>query len=367
MSTAPVRYIKPVMPEPEEWLPYLRESYASGYYANFGPAVRLFERRLQERYARGRAVVTAPNATNGLVTALQALGVKGRVLTPAYTFPATAQAILMAGCTPKFCDVAESTWELDPGCVERALQDPQVGAVMHVRAYGFAHDLSWLEELARRRGIPLIVDAAAAIGGEASRQGHVGQQGDMEVFSFHATKVFGIGEGAAIFSPSRHEQALREASNFGIRYPDVVARGQNSKMSDFQAAVGLALLDRIDTFVRRRHEVALRYHQALRGRSGVRQVQAPELSPWQSYPLRLEADRDTAAVMRHAMERGVELKRGYYQSLDRSAYFAGFCDAPLTVTASLTPAVLCLPVHSDMSDESAERVIEAVSKALGSG
>lgn len=364
MSAKPVRYINPVMPPPEEWLPYLRESYASGYYSNFGPAAREFEHRLKHRYARDRAVVTAANATTGLVAALQALDIKGKVLTPAYTFPATAQAILMAGCRPKFCDVSESTWELDPGSVELALQDPEVGAVMHVRAYGFAHDLTWLERLTRQHGVPLLVDSAAAMGSEASSQGWVGQQGDLEVFSFHATKVFGIGEGGVIFSAPRHEQPLREASNFGIRYPDVMARGQNSKMSDFQAAVGLAVLGRIDAFVQRRREIAARYHEALQGQPCVRQLQKPDLSPWQSYPVHLEADRDPAAIMRRALDLGVELKRGYYKPLHQSGYFAGFCDAPLPVTESLAPAVLCLPVHSDMSAESAARVVEVTLRAL---
>jgi dTDP-4-amino-4,6-dideoxygalactose transaminase len=312
-------------------------------------------------------VVTASNATNGLVTALQALAVRGKVLTPAYTFPATAQAILMAGCTPKFCDVAEATWELDSTCVEEALQDPEVGAVMHVRAYGFGHDLAWLERMARQRGVPLIVDAAAAIGSEASQHGSVGQQGDVEVFSFHATKVFGIGEGAAIFSAPRLETALREASNFGIRYPDVVARGQNSKLSDFQAAVGLAVLGRIDGFVQRRREIAQHYHRALAGHAAVQQAHAPTLSPWQSYPLRLGAGHDAAALMQRALELGVELKRGYYRALNRSTYFAEFSGGSLPITDALASAVVCLPVHSDMSTESAERVIEIVTRSLAAG
>jgi len=364
MSAKTVRYIKPVMPTPEEWLPHLRESYSSGYYSNFGPAVRAFEQRLQQRYARGRSVVTAPNATNGLVVALQALGVKGKVLTPAYTFPATAQAILMAGCTPKFCDVAEDTWELGPAGVVKALEDPGLGAILHVRAYGFGHDLAWLERLAQARKLPLIVDSAAAIGGEASRRGQVGQQGDLEVFSFHATKVFGIGEGGALFSAPHHEPALREASNFGMRYPDVSGPGQNSKMSDFQAAVGLALLERIDAFVQRRREVAERYHQALQGHLALARLQPPALSPWQSYPLQLKVGRDAARMMQAALELAVETKRGYYQPLNRTAYFKDFADAALPVTDALAPSVVCLPVHSDMTEESVQQVIAAVSRAL---
>lgn len=365
MSGDVIRYIKPVLPTPEEWTPHLQESYAVGYFANFGPTVRHFERRLKQAYARDRAVVTAPNATNGLVVALQALGVRGKVLIPSYTFPATAHAVLMAGCTPVFCDIAEDTWELEPGCVAQALQGGDIRAIMHVRAYGFAHDLTWLENLARDRKIPLIVDSAAAIGGAASANGHVGQQGDAEVFSFHATKVFGIGEGGALFTDEKHEGAFRAASNFGIRYPDVIMAGQNSKMSDFQAAVGLAVLDRMDGFVTRRNEVARHYHRALAGLAWVEHAPDPGLSPWQSYPLRLRANRDVQGLMEQALALGLELKRGYHRALHRTTYFSRFAHDGLPVTEAVSEAVVCLPVYSDMSIELADEVLRRITKAAG--
>jgi dTDP-4-amino-4,6-dideoxygalactose transaminase len=358
MSADAIRYIKPVLPLPEEWLPYLRESYAAGYFANFGPAVKTFEQRLKEKYARGRAVVTAPNATNGLVAALQALGVKGKVLTPAYTFPATGQAILMAQCTPVFCDVSEDTWELAPDAVAQALRNPEIRAILHVRAYGFGHDLGWLEALAKGCGIPLVIDAAAAIGGEHSLAGKVGQQGTMEVFSFHATKVFGIGEGAALFSAPEHEQTLRTASNFGIRYPDVAGPGQNNKMSDFQAAVGLAILDKIDSFIQRRKAVVERYHQTLAGLDWISHAPDPDLSPWQSYPVRLRAGKNLKHIMERAAVLGLELKRGYYRPLHSTSYFSRFTHTDLPTTDAVSKEVICMPVYSDMPMDMAERVLQ---------
>ncbi len=358
MSGDMIRYIKPVMPSPEDWTPYLRESYAVGYYANFGPAVRMFERRLKEKYARQRAAITSPSATVGLVCALQALGIRGKVLTPAHTFPATAHAILMAECTPVFCDISEDTWELDPAAVSKALADPDIKAVMHVRAYGFCHDLAWLEALTRARNIPLIIDAAAAIGGMHSTHGHVGQQGDVEVFSFHATKVFGIGEGAALFMDQKHEEAFRLASNFGIQYPDVVGPGQNSKLSDFQAAVGLAVLDKIDGFIECRRAVAERYHKALAGLDWIAHAPEPSLSPWQSYPVRLAAGHDAKRIMEKAASNGLELKRGYYHPLHRTRYFSRFSHMDLPMTDAVSGQIVCLPVYSDMPPHLADRVLE---------
>lgn len=364
MNTDVIRYIKPVLPKPEEWAPYLRESYESGYFANFGPAVRRFETRLREKYARTRAVITGPNATNSLVAALQALNISGKVLTPSYTFPATIHAILMAGCTPLFCDISDETWELDPAALEMALADPEIGAILHVRAYGFGHDLAWLERAAKRREVPLIVDAAAAIGGEQSSVGHVGQQGDVEVFSFHATKVFGMGEGSASFARPDLDGAFRLASNFGIRYPDVVGAGQNSKLSDFQAAVGLAMLDRIDGYIAQRRRVAERYHATLGKLPSIRQAPNPNLAPWQSYPVRLAPGHDAGMVLERALAAGLELKRGYYKPLHQSTRFHPFAHGSLAVSEDISTQVICLPVYSDMPIGLADRVLEIFQNSL---
>lgn len=359
MSDLPIRYMRPVMPAPEEWLPYLKDSYAIGYYANFGPAAREFERKLKQRYARGRAALSSPSATTGLVTALMGLGVHGKVLTPSHTFPATTQAILMAGCTPVFGDIGDDSWELDPAAAEQALaRHPDIRAILHVRAYGFGHDLSHLQSLADAKRIPLIIDAASALGCPASVSGHVGQQGAVEVFSLHATKVFGIGEGAVLFMDPQHDATFRTASNFGMDYPDIVAAGLNNKMSDFQAAIGLAVLERIDGFIRHRQSVVARYRKTLSRLGGVHQAPPPELAPWQCYPVRLRAGMDVERIIGQAAEQGLELRHGYYKPLHRTSYFSRYADAPLPITDAVSESLICLPVYSDMSDELADRVLE---------
>lgn len=363
-NNAMIRFIRPLLPEPAEWSPYLRESYQSRYFANTGPATRLFERRLAERYARGRAVVTGPNATNSLTAALQALGVRGKVLTPAYTFPATAQAILMAGCEPVFSDVAADTWEMDARAAMPALERGGISALLHVRPYGLGRDVKSLEDLAKSHRVPLIIDSAAALGAGASVSGPVGQQGDVEVFSLHATKVFAIGEGGAAFMRPELEERFRRVSNFGLHNPDVTERGQNSKLSDFQAAVGLAVLDRIDGFIARRQQIACRYHAALSGHPAVRVAPRPELAPWQYYPVLLTPGIDLDGVIARAAGLGLELKRGYNRPLHLTTCFSPFAASPLPITEDLCDYLLCLPVYSDMPEELAETALERCLQAL---
>lgn len=358
-----IRFIKPVIPAPEEWTPYLRESYEIGYYTNTGPAVKQFEKRLQEKYGRDRAAVTAPNATNALVAALQALGVTGKVLTPSYTFPATAHAILMAGAEPLFCDIAADSWELDPSAAARILEREKVGAILHLRPYGIGRDAAPFEALARKHGIPLVIDSAAALGTAASSEDFVGQQGDIEVFSLHATKVFAIGEGGLSLMRPELEQRFRQVSNFGISYPDILARGQNSKMSDFQAAVGLAMLRHIDGHVAQRHRVAANYHRRLSSLPGVLQAPHPDLAPWQCYPLLLAPGKDAGAVVEACLEQGLELKRGYYKPLHRTSLFARYATA-LPVTDDLGARMIVLPVYSDMSLELSDEVLARFTRVL---
>jgi dTDP-4-amino-4,6-dideoxygalactose transaminase len=359
MTRPSIPYIKPLIPPPEAWIGHLKESYASGYYANFGPAVRNFEHQLKSKYARDRAVISCPSATHGLVCALQALGIRGKVLMPSYTFVATAQAVLMAGCEPVFGDISPQTWELDPAVAESLVEREDIQAIIHVRAFGFGHDLAAMQELAASHRLPLIVDAAAALGTHASATGHVGQQGDVEIFSLHATKVFAIGEGGVAFAKPELEEPLRRASNFGIQYPDdVTGPGLNSKLSDFQAAVGLGVLERIDGYIDHRQSVAEHYHRTLSKVRWVEFTPPPELSPWQSYPMLLDAGKDISRIISRALEDGLELKRGYYQPLHRTTFLARYAKAPLPNTDQLCTHVVCLPVHSDMAAATRDRVLE---------
>ncbi|HEX4299947.1 MAG TPA: DegT/DnrJ/EryC1/StrS family aminotransferase [Gammaproteobacteria bacterium] len=358
-----IRYIRPEIPPPEEWLPHLRESYELGYFTNTGPAVRRFEAALAAKYARGRAAVSGPNATNALVAALDTLGVhRGRVLTPSYTFPATAQAIRMVGAEPEFCDIDPETWELDPAAVRSRLARGGITAIMHVRAYGFGHDLDWLESAAREHGVPLLIDSAAALGGASSISGHVGQQGDIEVFSLHATKVFAIGEGSVTLMHPELEQRYRRVSNFGIGYPDVQDPGLNSKLSDFQAAVGLAVLDHIDAHIAHRQRIAARYREDLTGLPQLHRLQPPTLSPWQSYPVLLGPGVDAGRVLERALASGLELKRGYYRPLHQTTRFGS--EARLPVTEQLAGRVVCLPVYSSMPEHTAGEVLRRFRAAL---
>jgi len=132
-------FIRPVVPAPELWLPFLEPAYAERRFANGGPAATRLEQELTAAYGRGREAVVVSSGTAGLVAALLALDVTGRVVLPSFTFAATAYAVALAGCEPVFCEVSRDTWELDPAALALALEG-DVAAVLHVRPFGLCRN-----------------------------------------------------------------------------------------------------------------------------------------------------------------------------------------------------------------------------------
>lgn len=305
------------------------------------------------------------SCTTGLIAALLALRVRGIVVVPSFTFPATAHAVALAGCQPMFCDVSPVTWELDPDALLNILQAGRIGAVIHVRSYGFGRDLSPVERLTRRFGVPLIVDAAAALGGRLNDGRWIGHQGELEVFSLHATKVFGIGEGGVIFAPPHLVANLRAVINFGLVNGNVLMPGLNGKLSELHAAVGLAVLNHIEPWLGLRRRIAQEYRACFSSGAGTKSWDQIGDPAWQSYPLLLPPGIDAHEVLLHALNAGVELRRYYFPALHQTPCFGHCARTELPNSEMLARRMLCLPVHSDMAVGEIREVALRVQKAIG--
>jgi dTDP-4-amino-4,6-dideoxygalactose transaminase len=354
-------FIRPTTPAPEAWLELLAPAYAERRYSNFGPVATRLERELERRYASpGRNVVLVASATAGLAAALLALEVRGAVAMPSFTFPATASAVALASCEPLFLDVSPHTWELDLAQLEHALQHRRVGAILHVRTLGLCHPLDELERLARAAEVPLIVDAAASLGGRDERGAWVGGSGDAEVFSMHAAKVFGVGEGGAVFVREPLAVRVRATINFGLRDGAPAMLGFNGKLSEVHAAIGLAVLERIDGFLARRAAIAERYRAELTAAAGLEHAPSAGRPPWQAYPIALPGD--AASAVRRLVAGGVGVRRYYAPALHRTPPYAA--DVHLPTTDDLSARMICLPVYSDMTDAELEEIIEIANGVL---
>jgi dTDP-4-amino-4,6-dideoxygalactose transaminase len=351
-------FIRPSVPAPEEWLPDLRASYKAGWFSNRGPAVQALEQELAGGFGRPAAAVT--NATVGLTAVLLALDVRGQVVLPSFTFPATACAIQLAGCEPVFCDVDADTWELDPAALKEALSD-DIAAVIHVRAFGLCRDLSAIEDVCAAADVPLVVDSAAGLGGRTAAGDQIGHTGLCEVFSLHATKPFAIGEGGVVLGDAELVDAVQRTSNFGLAGGDVVSRGLNAKMDEFAASRARAMLRRLDTEMEGRAQHVAAYRDALDSPLVAHPANAGA-PPWQTYPVQVLDPDARPALLEELAGRGIEVRAYYAPALHESSAFRA--EVHLPVAERLSRSMVCLPTYGNATDEEIAELTGLIADSL---
>lgn len=343
--------VRPSLPTPDEWSPYLRETYEQHWFTNFGPAVTRFEAALAAEFGEpGDAFVTTANATCALTACLIAERISGIVLVPAFTFPASAGAVRMADAEPMLVDVDPVTWACDVEKLARALDRTHAEAVMLVAPFGITQDFSAHVALCRSRGVAVVIDNAAGLGGgPRSRRALRGTA--YEVFSLHATKPFGIGEGGVIQAPADRVAALRSAINFGFPHDPKQGGGWgiNGKMPEFSAAIGLAMLDRYPDVLAFRRAQARRYMELLAGFQDIAVHRGLGDAPWSVLPCLLPSAAAAEDVVGEAGRRGLEIRRYFRPSLSRwgGIRSAGDC----SVSETLADRMICLPIYSRATQE----------------
>ena len=341
--------------------------------SNDGPFVQELEDRLR-RLNDGVEVVTVCNATVGMQLLLKALDVAGEVLLPSFTFIATAHACLWEGLEPVFVDVDRTTHTIDPTAVEAGLSD-RTAAIVGVHLWGRMCPVRELDAIARDRGIPLIFDAAHALG--CSYEGlPMGRHGTASVVSFHATKFIQSLEGGAILTPDRDlAERLRLLRNFGFQgYDNVVTLGTNAKMNEFCAAMGLGSLEGLDALVGTNIANRSACRESLAGLPGLRLYEYDEQERNNFQYLIVEVDpracplsRDELVQVLHA--ENVIARRYFTPGCHRSGPYR---DMPrrkserLPVTEQLCDSLLALPTGAGVTTVEIEAIGTIIRTAIES-
>jgi dTDP-4-amino-4,6-dideoxygalactose transaminase len=346
------------------WSRHLERAEANNWFTNFGELSLELENALLARWGfAGSAVVCTNNGTSAIAAPLIAEGIVGPVLLPAFTFPATLSAVKMAGAQPALMDVSLEDWLVDAGELDRRLAETKARAAVLVSPFGLSFDYSQHIEVATAHKAVLVIDSAAGLGVERSNvesTGHV-----YEAYSMHATKPFGIGEGGAIFSAEEAVSRLRSALNFGLptRFgAEVSSWGINGKLSEMHAAVGLAVLETIETRLARRRELATRYIARLAGVPDLDFPRDPQRSTWQVFPLLMPTAAAASGLVESAKQLGMEVRRYYRPSLTQWV-----SETPCPNSDSLADRMICFPVYSPdghIAEEMADVLEASVTSAL---
>ena len=339
----------------------------SGYLTQ-GRVTAAFEESVRAVVGARFAFATS-SATTGLHLSLHALGVKpgDEVIVPAFTFPATANAVLQHGAEPVFVDIEETSFTMDAELLEEAMT-PRTAAVMPVHAFGLCTDMDPINELAARHGVLVLEDAACALTAEY-HGAQAGTLGSVGVFSFHPRKIITTGEGGMVMTDdevlAERLQVLRSHGAVrGELFLEFVDTGYNYRLSDVHAAVGIAQMRKLAGISQERIALAGRLSERLEDQGLVRTPRAPDgrRHSYQSYVVTLADEVDRDQVIREMRARDVETTLGTY-GLHLQPFFrerAGLSPDQFPAATRAHRQTLTLPLYPGMTDSDLDRVADSL-------
>ncbi len=356
----------------EEELAQVKEAFEYGY---FGLAYKVdeFEKAIADYIGTNRRVISTNTGTSALHLALTTLGVgKGdEVILPSFTFVATAQTVSETGATPVFCDVNPETFLIDIEDVKRKITS-KTKAIIPVHYAGRPCDMESLLKIKEEKGIRIIEDAAHAFGSYYKGK-KIGSFGDITCFSFDSIKVMTCGEGGAIITDDpAFEDLAKQKRLLGIDRKtmhvkdwkkrswvyDVPSQGYRYHMSNINAAIGLAQIKKVDSFISRRREICHLYDKNLHGIAGIECMPASydEITPFM-YVIRVKNGKRNE-LKTYLMENDIESGISYIPCHHFSLYKD--CGANLPVTDRVYEEILCLPIHYELKDEDVVEVAKVI-------
>lgn len=367
MDSKLITVTSPLLPSLDDFNLLLKEIWDSKWITNNGSFHKQLEKELAA-YLKVPYLSLFTNGTLPLITALQALRITGEVITTPYSFVATTHSLWWNGIKPVFVDIDPSTGNIDPDKIEVAIT-PKTTAIMPVHVYGKPCDTKRIQEIADKYGLKVIYDAAHAFGVEVNGESIL-NAGDMSTLSFHATKVYNTIEGGAlVMHDEQTKKRIDYLKNFGFAgETTVVAPGINSKMDEVRAAYGLLNLRQVDAAIEARHQVAIRYREALRNVEGITFFDdMPGVRHNYSYfPIFIDAEKYgmTRDELYFKMkEQNVLGRRYFYPLISTFTTYRGLPSAApenLPQAQKMADSVICLPMHHALAEEDVRRILNCI-------
>jgi FlaA1/EpsC-like NDP-sugar epimerase/dTDP-4-amino-4,6-dideoxygalactose transaminase len=357
-------FARPARPPLERVIQRLTPSYESGQITN-GALVRELEERMAERLRVGH-VVAVSSCTSGLMLVVQALvaGRPGPVVLPSFTFSASAHAVHWNGRSPRFVDCDPATFQMDLAHAEASLDG--ASALMGTHVFGAPCAPESVEKLGAAAGLPVVFDAAHAIGA-TSNERPIGGFGEAEIFSLTPTKPMVGGEGGLIATRDRDLAArLRIGRDYGNPGDyDTRFAGLNARMSEFHAAMALESLALLDGNLARRRDLAARYIDGLRGVPGIRTQVVPveHVSTYKDFTIAVEADElgiDRNQLVAVLATEGIDTRNYFDPPVHRQQAYQGEIAVDLPSTDAVSRSVVSLPLYPDLSVDDIDSVVEVI-------
>ena len=353
------------MPDFNEYIDEIKDMWDTHWLTNMGPKHRKFQDKLKE-YLCVENIELFTNGHMSLELTLQALNLRGEVITTPFTFASTTHAIVRNGLTPVFCDIDPETYTIDVNKIEDLITD-RTCAIVPVHVYGNVCDIEAIDRLAKKYGLKVLYDAAHSFGETYKGKG-IGTYGDASCFSFHATKVFNsIEGGATCYTDPALGARLYDLKNFGIHGPEEVSGiGANAKLNEFCAAMGICNLRHIDEEIMKRKRVAERYNEIIGKETGIiiNRTQEEITPNYSYYPIVIDEKIFGASrneVYNKLGENGIYARKYFYPLTSMFSAFHGRFDAKETPNAlHISKRILTLPIYADLPLDDVERICSII-------
>jgi len=367
MEEQKITVTSPLLPPLDEYIPYLRNIWDCKWITNNGQYHKQLEAALCD-YLDVEFLSLFTNGTLPLITALQALKIKGEVITTPYSFVATTHSLWWNGIKPVFVDIDIKTGNIDPQKIIPSITS-KTTAIMPVHVYGNPCNIEEIQRIADHYGLKVIYDAAHAFGVKVNGKSIL-KAGNMSTLSFHATKVFNTIEGGALVChDAEKKQHIDYLKNFGfVNETNVIMPGINSKMDEMRAAFGLLNLKYIDAAREARRKVSLQYIDALKDIKGIELLNIlPDVEYNYSYfPIFINAQEygmSRDALFFKMKEQNVLGRRYFYPLISTFKPYKSLRSSNpknLQNAHKMADAVICLPLYHDLKDRDVEKVLHII-------
>ena len=355
------------LPPFDEYVNEIRELWDTHWITNMGVKHQELKKELKE-YLHTDNIELLVNGHSALEMSLQALNLKGEVITTPFTFASTVHAIVRNGLTPVFCDIRPDDFTIDPEKIEEKITD-NTCAILPVHVYGNICQVEAIEDIAKKYGLKVIYDASHTFG-ETYKGIGVANFGDVSTFSFHATKVYNTIEGgASCYRDAEVGKRLYDLKNFGIHGPEsVVSVGANAKMNEFCAAMGICNLRHVDDEIAKRKKVYEKYMELLSDVDGI-QLNAEQSDVKRNYSYFPIVINETVygltrdELFEKLEKVGIHARKYFYPLCsDFDCYKNKYDSLETPIARRVAESVLTLPMYADLSIEEVIKISSVIKR-----
>ena len=356
-----INVTKTYLPDKEKYKKYIDEIYENCWVTNNGTLVQKLEKRLAE-YLGVKNIVLVSNGTVALEIAYRTLGLKGFVITTPFSFVATTSSLVTNQLLPIFADIEKNTFNINPKKIEKLIT-LNTSTILSVHAFGNACNVEEINKIASKYNLRVIYDAAHAFDVKYKEQSIL-NYGDISTLSFHATKLFHTIEGGAlIINDDELVQKARYLINFGIKNQEEIPHlGTNAKMNEFEAAMGLCVLDDMEKIKNKRKSLIENYKKELKGLVQFQEQNDNATENYSYFPILFKSEKELLKIQKALNSEQIFPRRYFYPSLDTLEYIEPKQECK--ISRDISKRILCLPVYYDLENEIQIQIITIIKRNL---